>query len=110
MTRWPLAIELLQDARDRDRRREETAALRIYAAVYVQQDRHRDAVDALNEALEIAIAIEDTVVQASLHLRLAESLLALGDAEGAEPHVAPPGQRRALMTTVRLRFRRVTPR
>ena len=82
-----IAETLLQDARDQDRRREETAALRIFAGVYAAQGRHEEAIDVLEETYAIAEEIEDTVVKASVHLRLAESWLALGDAEAAAPHV-----------------------
>ena len=79
--------ELLQEARDKNRRRDETAALRIFAGVYAARGQHDQAIVVLEETFAIAEELGDTVVQASLHLRLAESWLALGDAESAAPHV-----------------------
>ncbi len=82
-----IGAELLQDARDRDRRREETAALRIFAAVYQAQGRHEEAVGILGDAYSIAEELDDTVVKASLDIELADAWLALGNAEAAQPHV-----------------------
>ena len=78
---------LLQDARDRNRQREETAALRIFAEVYAKQGRHQDAIEVLEQTYAIAEEIEDTVVKASVHIELAESWLAIGNTEAAAPHV-----------------------
>lgn len=80
--------QMLLTAREINRRRDETAALRIIADVQLANDRIDDAIENLKEAQQIAIDIGDSVVQASLHTELAEAYLANDDAASAEPHVA----------------------
>jgi DNA-binding winged helix-turn-helix (wHTH) protein/tetratricopeptide (TPR) repeat protein len=83
-----IALELLDEARDQDRQRDETAAMRIVSRVYSATSRHQEALQILEEAFAIAEEIEDSVVLSSLHIRLAEEYLAIRDAEAAATHVA----------------------
>ena len=83
-----IALELLDEARDQDRQRDETAAMRVLSRVYSATSRHQEALQILEEAFAIAEEIEDSVVLSSLHIRLAEEYLAIRDAEAAAEHVA----------------------
>lgn len=83
-----IATELLDEARDKDRQRDETAAMQVFARVYSALDRHQEAIQVLEDAFSIAENIEDSVVKASLHIRLAEEYLATNDTDAAAPHVA----------------------
>ncbi len=82
-----MATELLNEARDSDRQRDETAALQLFSGVYNARGQHREAIQVLEEAFSIASDIDDSVVQASLHIRLAEQYLAVDDIDAASPHV-----------------------
>jgi tetratricopeptide (TPR) repeat protein len=83
-----IASELLDEARDKDRQRDETAAMRLFSRVYSATGRHFEALQLLEEAFAIAEEIEDSVVLSSLHIRLAEEYLAIHDADAAAQHVA----------------------
>jgi tetratricopeptide (TPR) repeat protein len=83
-----IAIELLDEARDEDRQRDETAAMRLFSRVYSATGRHSEALQILEAAFTIAEEIEDSVVLSSLHIRLAEEYLAIRDADAAAQHVA----------------------
>jgi len=83
-----IATQLLDGARDSDRQRDETAAMRIFSRVYSATGRHQEALQVLEEAFAIAEEIEDSVVMSSLHIRLAEEYLAIKDADAAAAHVA----------------------
>ncbi len=82
-----IATELLDEARDKNRQRDETAAMRVFARVYTQLDRHQEAIQVLEDAFAIADNIDDSVVQASLHIRLAEAYLATDNSDAAASHV-----------------------
>ncbi len=83
-----IATELLNDARDKDRRRDETAAMRVFARIHSEQGQHQEAIPILEEVLSYANDIQDTVVQASVHILLAEEYLTTGDTDAAAPHVS----------------------
>lgn len=83
-----IATELLDDARENDRRRDETAAMRVFAAVYSEQGRHEEAIATLQDVFAYATDSDDSVVRASVNILLAEEYLAIGDIVAAEPHVA----------------------
>jgi len=83
-----IATGLLDEARDKDRPRDETAAMRVFSRVYSATGRHQDALQLLEEAFAIAEEIDDSVVLSSLHIRLAEEYLAIRDADAAAQHVA----------------------
>lgn len=83
-----IATELLDEARDKDHQRDETAAMRLFSRVYSATGRHQEALQILEEAFAIAETIDDSVVLSSLHIRLAEEYLALQDADAAKQHVA----------------------
>ena len=89
-----IATELLNDARDKDRQRDETAAMRVFARVYSELGKHEDAVQILEEAFAIAVGLEDSVVQASLHIKLAEEYLATNMTDAAAPHVTAAAELR----------------
>ena len=82
-----ISTELLDEARDKDRRRDETAAMRVFSRVYSATGRHHEALQVLEEAFAIANELDDTVVMSSLHIRLAEEYLAISDTEAASPHI-----------------------
>jgi DNA-binding winged helix-turn-helix (wHTH) protein/tetratricopeptide (TPR) repeat protein len=82
-----IATELLNEARDNDRQRDETAAMQIFARVYSASDRHLESIQVLEDALRISGDIDDSVVSASLHIRLAEEYLAAKNIEAAAPFV-----------------------
>ena len=83
-----IATEILDEARDKDQRRDETAAMRVFSRVYSKTDRHEEALQILEEAFTIADEIDDSVVMSSLHIRLAEEYLAINDTGAASSHVA----------------------
>jgi tetratricopeptide (TPR) repeat protein len=89
-----IATELLDAARDKDRQRDETAAMQVFSRVYSATGRHQDALQVLEEASAISEEIEDTVVMSSLHIRLAEEYLAIGDTSAASPHVTSAASER----------------
>lgn len=89
-----IANELHRETIDNGRRRDETAALRLFAGIYTAQGRHRDALLSLQQAYDIAADIGDTVVQASLHILLADTYLELGDTAAASPHVEAAAESR----------------
>ena len=89
-----IANELLEGARDNDRQRDETASMQVIARVYSAQGRHKDAVRIYEEAFEISDRIDDSVVMASLHIRLAEEYLAVADVTAAATHVAEAAKQR----------------
>ena len=83
-----IATELLDDARENDRRRDETATMRVFAQVYSKQGRHTEAIATLQEVFAYATETDDNVVSASINILLANEYLAIGDITAAEPHVA----------------------
>jgi DNA-binding winged helix-turn-helix (wHTH) protein/tetratricopeptide (TPR) repeat protein len=89
-----IGTELLDEARDNDRQRDETAAMRIFSRVYSATGRHQEALGVLEEAFAIANELDDTVVMSSLHIRLAEEYLALNDSEAASPHIVKAASER----------------
>jgi DNA-binding winged helix-turn-helix (wHTH) protein/tetratricopeptide (TPR) repeat protein len=82
-----IAMELLDEARDNNRQRDETAAMRVVSGVYSKLGQHPQALQMLEEAFSIADKLDDTVVKASLHILLAEEYLAIADTDAAAPHV-----------------------
>jgi DNA-binding winged helix-turn-helix (wHTH) protein/tetratricopeptide (TPR) repeat protein len=89
-----IATELLNEARDKDRQRDETAAMRLFSRVYSATGRHQEALQILEEAFGISKELDDSVVLSSLHIRLAEEYLAIRDAEAAATHVALAARQR----------------
>ena len=89
-----IGTELLNDARDKNQRRDETAALRVIADVYLGQARTAEAVDVLREVLAIAEEIGDSVVTSSMHIALGDAYLELADTDAARPHVAAAAEQR----------------
>ncbi len=83
-----IATQLLGQVRAENQRRQETAALRLVAAVYSARQDQQQAIRPLLDAYAIAAEIEDSVVMASLHILLAEAYLESGDAAAAAEHVA----------------------
>jgi len=83
-----IATEILDGAREEDRQRDETAAMRVFSRVYSATGRHEKSLQILEEAFNIAEEIDDSVVVSSLHIRLAEEYLAIRDAGAAAQHVA----------------------
>lgn len=82
-----IGTELLNGARERDHRRDETAAMRVFSRVYATTGRHQEALQVLEEAFAIAKEIDDSIVVSSLHIRLAEEYLAVNDTDSAAAHV-----------------------
>ena len=83
-----MATGLLNQARDEESVRDETAAMRVIAASYAARGQSADAVRILEEALALADSINDTVVQASVHILLAQEYLAMGNMAAATSYVA----------------------
>ncbi len=82
-----IATSLLDRSRDEEKVREESAALRTLAAVHTAQGQNGAAIELLEEALALATSINDTIVQASLHILLGHGYLAIGDIAAATPYV-----------------------
>jgi DNA-binding winged helix-turn-helix (wHTH) protein/tetratricopeptide (TPR) repeat protein len=83
-----MANELLDEARAEDRIRDETAALRLIAEVHSARGQSEQAIPILEEVRALAESINDSVVQATVHVLLAEAYLATGNVDAATPYVA----------------------
>lgn len=82
-----IAQELLQVSRERGIDREEAGAIMLWAEIRIAQRQWTQAVDFLQQANDISVAIGDTEIQASVSVDLARCWLELGDIEQAAPLV-----------------------
>jgi DNA-binding winged helix-turn-helix (wHTH) protein/tetratricopeptide (TPR) repeat protein len=82
-----IADELLTDARDNGRRREETAGLNLHAEIFLAREQWQRAIEQLEEVLFISDEIGDTGLAAGAHTKLARALLETGQLEQAESHI-----------------------
>jgi DNA-binding winged helix-turn-helix (wHTH) protein/tetratricopeptide (TPR) repeat protein len=82
-----IADELLADARENGRRREETAGLNLHAEIFIAKEQWQSAIEQLAEVLSISEEIGDNGLAASAHAKLARALLETGQIDQAESHI-----------------------